>query len=129
MNAFKLMAVPNGNKYISWTVRILLMLIIGLFFMFSLDVFDMRAGEPLLAIVKGFLIHNTFTFVLLLILAVTWRWEHIGGLLLIGTGIYMVFFFGGPAHLFDDARWALVLTPIPIGILLIVNHFIIGRSR
>lgn len=124
-----LTTTPPGNKYISWSVRILLMLMIGLFFMFSLDVFDMGAGEPLLAIVKGFLVHNTFTFALFLILAVCWKWEHFGGVLLIGTGIFMAFFFGGPAHLFDDARWILVTPPIPLGLLLLFNHYFIGRSK
>ena len=43
--------------------------------------------------------HNIFTFALLIILFIPWKREHIGGILLLAVGIFMIFFFGGPLNL------------------------------
>jgi hypothetical protein len=64
-----------------WTPRILCILAILFVSMFALDSFDPRF-TPWQQI-QAFLIHLIPTYILILFLVVSWKWELIGGLMLI----------------------------------------------
>ena len=112
----------SGNKYLSWVLRIFLILVALFFMLFSFDVFGEGAsfGEVLVA----FLMHNIFTFALIIILIIAWKREHFGGILLVGIGIFMIFFFGGPLGLMYGT-WIMISLPVIVGILFLCNYYLI----
>ncbi len=70
---------PNkGNRYLTWVLRILLILMILFWALFSLDVFEGEQG--FWNILVAFLMHNIPVFVMIFILIIAWKWEHIGGI-------------------------------------------------
>ena len=77
------------KRILYWTPRVLCLLFAAFISMFALDVFGEGHGfwHTLLAL----LIHLIPTGILLLILALTWRWEWIGGLLFPALGaLYII---------------------------------------
>lgn len=71
----------QGNPNLSWTLRILLILIILFFALLSLDVFDAHSG--FWDTLTGLFMHNIPSLVMIVILIIAWKWENIGGSLLI----------------------------------------------
>ena len=67
----------NGEKAVLWAPRILGILVALFLGLFALDAFDgMRSVVEAL---PGFAIHASPAVALLLIVAVSWRWEWVGG--------------------------------------------------
>jgi hypothetical protein len=79
-----------------WTPRILCLLFAGFISLFALDVFGGNHGfwNTLLALLR----HLIPTGILLLILAVAWRWEWIGGLLFSALGALYIIGMWGRFH-------------------------------
>ena len=73
--------MKTSSKILHWVPRVLCILAILFVGMFSLDEFDSRL--PLGQQILGFIMHNIPVFVLIIILAVAWKWELIGGIVLI----------------------------------------------
>jgi hypothetical protein len=84
------------NRFLVWTPRILCLLFAGFISVFALDVFEENRGfwSTMLAL----LMHLIPTGILLLILALSWRWEWIGGLLCSALGTFYVIAFWGRFH-------------------------------
>ena len=118
--------VVRGSKLLSWILRTLLIAITLLFLLFSLDVFG--SGRPFWEVVAGFFIHNIFTIVLLTVLYVSWRREDLAGFLLIGLGIFMMFFFGGPAGLMYGT-WIMIGLPVLVGIIFLLNYYLVKSTH
>src|ERR1039458_824160 len=80
-------------RLLFWTPRILCLLFAGFISLFALDVFQENRGfwETTIAL----LIHLILTGLLLIILAVSWRWEWVGALLFIGLGVFYIIAFWG----------------------------------
>ncbi|MCD4793324.1 MAG: hypothetical protein K8R54_08840 [Bacteroidales bacterium] len=117
--------IKRGNKYLTWTLRIFLLLVSLFFMLFSFDVFS---GEySFWNKVLAFLMHNIFTFALLIILFIAWKREHIGGILLLAVGIFMIFFFGGPLNLMYGT-WIMIGLPVLTGILFLCNYYLIKKK-
>lgn len=116
----------RGNKELTWTLRMLLLLVALFFLLFSFDVFG--EGRSTWETIQGFLIHNIFTLILLIILYIVWKWEHIGGFLLLCVGLSMVIFFGGPLHIMCHT-WILISLPVIIGILFLCNYYLIKTKK
>lgn len=75
-----------------WIPRILSILAILILVLFSLDVFEQ--GVPVAKALGGFLIHNIPSFILIALLAFTWKHEHAGGMVFIAVGAALsVFIF------------------------------------
>ena len=66
----------KGNIYLTWTLRILLMIMIVLFALFSMDVFEGEQGFWDTTV--AFLMHNIPSFVMIIILIIAWKREDIG---------------------------------------------------
>ncbi|HTX91278.1 MAG TPA: hypothetical protein VMC09_08680 [Anaerolineales bacterium] len=76
------------KSFLFWTPRVLSILFILFVGLFSLDVFETKAG--FWATLLGFLIHNIPTFILIAALILAWRWEWVGAALFIGFGIWYI---------------------------------------
>ena len=84
------------KHFLFWTPRILCLLFAGLISLFALDVFEENHGfwNTVLAL----LMHLIPTGILLLILALSWRWEWVGGVVFPVLGACYLFFFWGRFH-------------------------------
>ena len=85
-----------ATRFLFWTPRILCILFAGLISLFALDVFEENRGfwHTTLAL----LMHLIPTGILLLILALSWRWEMFGGLLFPALGAFYLVAFWGRFH-------------------------------
>ena len=105
------------NKIIFWIPRILAILFILFLSLFALDVFEEYSG---LVMLLAFLLHMIPSFLLIIMLVVAWKWEIVGGWILLAFGIGFTMF----NHLYRDPISFLVVS-IPIfavGILFLLSH-------
>lgn len=111
------------SKFIYWTPRILSILFILFLALMSLDVFDGTSG--FFKILLGLLMHNIPVFILIIILAISWEYEIVGGI---------TFILGGLAYIFLVLRnpfewyylvWIIQISGIAflIGILFLINWY------
>ena len=116
---------PKVNKWIYWIPRILSILLICFLALFSLDVFEESLGfwQTLLAL----LMHNIPVFVLAIILAISWKYEIVGGITYILAGL--IFFILtiikaiNSTHSFEIIAYSFIIL-IPaflIGILFLIG--------
>ncbi len=78
------------NKLIFWLPRIVSILFTCFIGMFSLDTFNQKI--PFSAMLLGFLIHNIPTFILLIILIISWKKSLLGAILFFLSSIVMFLF-------------------------------------
>ncbi len=113
------------KQLLFWTPRILCLLFAVFLSLFALDVFGegYGAGET----VQALLMHLVPTGVVLLVLAVTWRWEWVGGVLFPALGIWHLIESWGQEHW---ASHVLISGPLFIvGVLFLINWFYRGEIR
>ncbi len=110
----------STKRFLFWAPRILCLLFAGFISLFALDVFDGNQGfwNTLLAL----LIHLIPTGLLLLILAVAWRWEWIGALFFSALGVFYLVAFWGRFHW---SVYAIIAGPL----FLLGALFLLGWSR
>lgn len=82
---------PRLAGIIHWAPRSAAILIIFFISLFSLDVFEMEASP--LALLGGFLIHNTPSIALLALLAFAWKRPAVGFVAFLAAGVLFAFFF------------------------------------
>jgi len=78
-------ANKKENKFVYWAPRILSIIFILFLALFSLDVFGNNYG--FWGTVTGLLIHNIPSFVLLIILLISWKHEIVGAIAFILAGL------------------------------------------
>lgn len=107
------------KRVLYWTPRILSILFALFVSLFALDVFSEGYSfwETLLAL----LIHLIPIYVILIVLAISWRWEWTGGVLFISlAALYLVISWG-------QFHWSTYLVmsgpPLLVGVLFIINWF------
>ncbi len=115
----------RGNRYISLILRGLLLSVAIFFMMFSFDVFSMEG--TLLWKLGGFIVHNLFTLYMLGVLWVSLKRENLAGLFLFGMSIYMIFFFG-PSGI-KSGTWLMISLPAVVGLLFLINYYLIKPAR
>ncbi|MBN9391430.1 MAG: hypothetical protein J0I20_25590 [Chloroflexi bacterium] len=109
----------NGTgKVWTWENRVLAILASLFPAIFSLDSFSEGRAWP--EALLAFVIHNIPTYILLIILAIAWRKEWLGGLLYLVAAIAMFIWFGWGA--------ALVILPVLIVGLLFLAHWFFSRG-
>ncbi len=114
---------PIIQKTLYWTPRILCLLFAGFISLFALDVFEESHGfwQTTLALVM----HLIPTAILLVLLAVSWRWEWLGAVAFPGLGLVYIMMFWGR---FRWPTYALIAGPlIVLGILFLVSWW--GRKN
>lgn len=80
------------KKFIlKWAPRVFGILLIGLWFVFSLDVFSMN--EIWYRVILAFLIHNIPSIVLLVALIFSWKKPIVGANVFIGVGVFISIYF------------------------------------
>ena len=112
------------NQYLYWTPRVLAILFILFLMMFSLDIFDMDLD--FWGTVLGLFMHNIPALILAAILAVSWKYEIVGGIGFIGGGLFYI----GMLLKISELEWGMLI-PIAlisgpaflVGILFLVGWF------
>jgi hypothetical protein len=80
--------------FLHWAPRILTIIAILFISMFSLDSFG--GGRPVGEQILAWLIHMIPSFVLIIVLVIAWKWENIGGVILLSIGLaFSPFIFWG----------------------------------
>jgi hypothetical protein len=98
---------PSLRMWLLWTPRVLCILYAVFISLFALDAFspNRRLAENLLALAM----HLIPTAVVLIVLAVAWRWAWVGAVVYAGLGIlYLVMFRGR----FDWSAYAMIAGPL-----------------
>ena len=105
------------KRVLFWTPRIVCILFAAFASLFSLDVF--AEGQGFWETIGGFLIHNIPVGIVLIVLAIAWRWEWIGAIVFIGLGaLYLVSFRGQ----FSWDTYLVTSGPLfLVGVLFLVN--------
>jgi hypothetical protein len=116
----------NVKRLLFWTPRILCIVFAVFVSLFALDVFGEGYGfwKTLLAL----LMHLIPTGIILIVLAISWRWEWVGGIVFNVLGVlYLVMFCGRSFH------WSVYLSmsgPLfVIGVLFWLNWLSRGKLR
>jgi hypothetical protein len=109
----------STKNFVFWTPRILCILFALFISLFALDVFC--KGDNFWQTLLSLFMHLIPTFVILIVLALSWRWEWVGGILFIAIGIsYTVMAWGK----FVLSVYFLISGPMfLIGILFLINWF------
>ncbi len=80
--------------FLHWAPRVLCIVAILFVSVFSLDAF--QPGVPLTDETLAWLMHMIPSFVLIIILAIAWKWENIGGIIFLSLGLaFTPFIFWG----------------------------------
>ena len=111
------------KPWLTWTPRILCLLFAVFLSLFALDVFDQGFGfwETVLAL----LMHLIPTGIVLVVLAVSWRWERIGAILFMALGIWYLLTAWGRFHW---SAYAVISGPLfLVGVLFLASW--INRPR
>jgi hypothetical protein len=109
-----------GQQLLYWAPRALCIIFALFTSIFALDVFDQRLGFWETA--DALFMHLIPTFLIFVLLAVSWRWEWIGGVFFIGMAVLYV------VTMWDRSMiwWVYVLIAGPltlIGILFLINWY------
>ena len=120
-------SVNKGNRTVTWILRILLILVILLWALFSLEAFQYAKG--FWDILTAFLMQNIPVFVMIIVLVIAWKREHIGGMLLMLCLIgFTAYFIGGPGGFELFGLLIMVGIPFSIGAMFVVNHYLLGKK-
>jgi hypothetical protein len=95
---------PTTRQLLFWVPRVLTILFAGFLSLFALDVFD--EGFGFWGTVVALFMHLIPTWIVLIVLAVSWRWEWVGAVLFAALGLLYVYFAVGRGH----PEWTLVIS-------------------
>ena len=126
--------MKTSLKIIHWAPRILCILAILFVSMFALDSFDPRftAWQQ----IQAFLIHLIPTYILILFLVVSWKWELIGGLMLIILALGFTPFIYTHNYQMNHSAWISLSVVLMInfpfiltGGLFVLSHFLKKKNN
>ena len=92
------------KELIFWLPRVLTILFALFLSLFALDVFGEGLGFWQTAL--ALFIHLIPTWIILIVLAVSWRWEWVGTILYVALGVLYAYFAVGRSH----PEWTLVIS-------------------
>ena len=117
------------KNYLYWTPRILAIISILFISMFALDVFS--EGYGFWVTIWALIMHLVPTFILVIVLIIAWRWEHVGGIIYILLGAFYIIMTANKASL-DQAWLAYLMISGPlflIGILFLLNKYLNSKKK
>ncbi len=109
-------------KLLTILPRLISILAIGFVSIFSLDAFDHGTFSEQLF---DFMMHMIPTFVLIIILAIAWKWELIGGIIYVLLGVFI------SPLIYTNSYLTIALITFPFffaGLLFILSHFLRKKS-
>ena len=107
------------KRLLFWTPRVLCIAFALFISLFALDVFS--EGYNFWKTVLALMIHLTPTVVIVAVLAVSWRWEWVGGILFILFGAFCIVEVWGR---FPWVTYLVISGPLfLIGVLFLINWF------
>ncbi len=107
------MKMKKSIKLVHWTPRVLCILAILFVSMFALDSFS--PNYTIWQQLKAFFIHLIPTYILILFLIIAWKWEIIGGLMLIIFALGFTPFIYTHNYAMNHSVW------ISLSIILMIN--------
>lgn len=120
--------MKNSAKIFYWLPRILCIAAILFISLFALDAFS--PGLTIWQQIGAFLIHLIPSFTLLVLLAIAWKWEYLGGIIFMILGIGFTPFIFLHNFRMNNSVWMslgiIMLITIPfvlVGILFLVDHY------
>jgi hypothetical protein len=115
-----MMKVPS-KRILYWTPRILGILFALFVSIFALDVFG--AGYSFWETIVALFMHLIPVYLLLIALAIAWRWERFGALLYITLAIWYLVMAWDQGSVVETLMqlWPIALPPIVIGLLFILD--------
>jgi hypothetical protein len=118
----------KGSRYLTWILRILLILVILFWALFSIEAFQFEKG--FWNILTALLMGNIPVFAMIIILIIAWKREHIGGMLLmlciVGFTTYLIIAgHGGIGY----PILIMIGIPFLIGAMFVVNHYLLGNKK
>ena len=126
--------MKKSIKLIYWLPRVICILAILFVSLFALDAFD-----PALSFwqqIGGFLIHLIPSFVLLAVLIIAWKWEKIGGIILMIIGLGISPFVFKMNYGMNESIWmslgiilAITFPFVVVGVLFVISHFVKKKNR
>lgn len=108
---------PMLPQIIRWLPRILLVLFAAFLSLFALDIFS--EGYSILDTIVGLFMHLIPTFLLLIVLAIAWKFPLVGGVLFILLGAVSIFFFDTYEHWISFVL--ISIPPFVIGVLFLLD--------
>ena len=116
------------KRFLFWTPRVLCLLFAAFISVFALDVFEGHHGS--LETTIALAMHLIPTAAILLILALSWRWEWVGAAIFPALGIFYMVAFAGRFHW---SAYASIAGPLLLlGALFLINwifHAELHRRR
>ena len=113
------------KRLLFWTPRILCILFAVFVSLFALDVFG--EGYGFWGTILALLMHLIPTGVILIVLAISWRWEWVGGVLFIALGVLYMVMFRGRSHW---SAYLVISGPLfLVGVLFLINWLYRARLR
>ena len=89
------------KRLLFWTPRILCLLFAAFLSVFAFDVFG--EGHGFWKTALALLVHLLPTWIILIVLAISWRWEWVGAILFTALGVLYPVLFWGRFHWFAYA--------------------------
>ncbi len=83
----------RARKTLFWTPRVVCILFAAFISIFALDSFG--GGQAVWRQIVGFLIHLIPVYLLVAVLAVTWRWEWVGAVVFPALGLFYIYWSWG----------------------------------
>jgi hypothetical protein len=110
------------SRFVFWTPRILSIILIAFLVIMSLDVFEI--GMNFWQILGGLFMHNIPVLILLVVFAISWKYEIVGGIVFILAGILYIFI---SVRNVDDWRIALAWSIQIAGTAFVIGGFFIAN--
>jgi hypothetical protein len=113
------------RRALFWTPRVLGVLFAVFISLFVLDVFG--AGYGFWETIATLLIHLIPTAIVLVVLAIAWRWEWMGAILFVGLGLWYIIMAWGR---FEWITYLLIASPLfLVGALFLANWLVRSKLR
>ena len=126
--------MKNLVDWFHWVPRVLCILAILFISMFALDAF--APGLTIWEQIRDFLIHLLPSYFLLAALLIAWKWEKIGGIILLSIGLgFSPFIFLMNWHRTGSIWWAIVIVLminlpfVAVGALFLVSNYLKKKSN
>jgi hypothetical protein len=117
VNLLEVTMKASLKRILVWTPRILGILFALFVSIFALDVFG--AGYGFWETILALMIHLAPVFVLLIGLAIAWRWEWVGAVVFLGFSVWYFVVFGGQ---FPWSVYAMMAgPPLLVGVLFLID--------